>query len=525
MKNKCRHLWALAFALLLFVLASCDNEVKKVELNNQFAISLFSDTIVLGDLLNSLDSTTMQFIRIKEDGKICAFYADSLNEVVVSEDVLGQLDDVTFSTSNEFEIPTIPASPVPVPIEVPLDDMFSIPFEYEGYSINQVVLKSGTINLSLSTNLDFVDEISLSTEQIKMNDGSDFNITLEGGQDNEIVIDLTNCEVAPLNNHIVFSALLSLTVSDQEIGGMYFADINGGITNLQFKSIDGAIEDIFFDFYGSHDFEISFDNIYGDLSVLTPDFSIKYTNSFGLEAKGIVDSLYLTDANGVKTELIKDWNELEIQLNSTGGYYDSITTLDDQIVDEINLLSDYRQINFKGNIILGCENATPNTISDDSHIDIVADLELPLNINVENLYFIDTVDFNLNLNNSEDNEDGQVQIESLFEEIEFKFVFGNKLPLQLKPQIYMMENNQVVDSLMPANACVNACFDNVVTEDVIIVKVTDDKLHKIQNADQLIIAINLSTLANDVEINANDYFSLRLGLKTKTEEIYLDDIN
>ena len=72
---------------------------------------------------------------------------------------------------------------------------------------------------------------------------------------------------------------------------------------------------------------------------------------------------------------------------------------------------------------------------------------------------------------------------------------------------------------------ISGSFDGVNTEDIIVVKIKDEKLHNIQLADQLLLKLSLTSLGNDVVINANDYFNLKVGVKTKTTEIYLDDLN
>lgn len=520
---------ALTVALLVTCIYSCKkNDIKKIEIDNQFALSLFSDTVRISDLLNGLDSTASQFIRVKEDGNIYAYYSDSVQNAVVAQDILGKLDDVNFESSSEFELPTIPPTPVEIPLDLPFDDLFAIPFEYDGYEITSVVLKSGMINLYINTDLDIIEELTLSTDEIIMSDGSDLELSLSLSNDEEssLEIDLTNCTIAPDDANVKFSVIIKAIVpANQGFGGMYNFDINGSISDIEFESIDGSIEDSRFDFAGTHDFSINFPNLWGDLKIATPEFSIKYVNSFGFNAQGFIDSLFLTDANGVKIPLIKDWNEVDILLSSTGDAYGYIDDLDEELVDEINLLQDYRNITFAGNIIMGCDEVAGNMITDDSHIDIIADLALPLEFNIDNLTYIDTLDFNLNLSSEENNDSESIHVEDIFDELEFKFVFENELPIEITPQMYIMENGIVIDSLFDGTSCIHGNFDGMMGEDIIVVKVVDEKLHNIQLADQLLLNIGFSSHGNNVVINANDYFNLRIGLKTKTTEIYTEDLN
>lgn len=517
------------FVIAILFFSCKKNEIKKIEVDNQFALSLFSDTIKVSDLLNKLDSLSSQFIMVEEDGTMYAYFADSILNVVEAKDLLGNIDDVTFETENEFELPTVPPSPEPITLDIPLDDILSVPFQFDGYEINEVVMKSGIINLNLSSNLDMVNNLTLSTDNIILSDGSNYDVTIsldDNGSQN-IVLDLSSCKITPKDGTIVFSISLNITVSDEGIGGIYYFNLHGGISDIEFESINGAIEGIGYEFRGTNAFDLNIPNLYGDLSVTTPDFAIKYINTFGFDAEGYIDSLYLTDAMNNKIGLIKDWNQVNLSLNSTGGNYESITGLDYYMVDQIDILHDYDSITFNGYIELACDEIAANMISSDSHIDIVADLSLPLEFNIDNLNFMDTIDFDLGFGSDEEDEEDEEDVDEgggIFDELEFKFIFENKLPLQIRPQVYMMENGHIIDSLFDGTSYVHGCFDGTIVEDVLIVKLHSDRLDNIYYADQLLIDIEFSSHANNIVINANDYFNLRIGLKTKISEIHLDNI-
>lgn len=527
MRNRIFTLFRTLFYILLIssVFSCKKTNVEKVNLDNQIALSLFSDTVKVRDLLNTMDPVASNYIRINEKGDVYAYYADSIINAVVGDDILGQLEDINFETSAEFELPTIPPSPVPVPVEVPFEDLFYVPFEYEGYGINYVELRTGKLILNISTDFTLIDELSLSTKNIKMSNGEDFNVSLNFSESasHHIDMDLADCKIIPEGGQIAFSVMVKATISDQGVGGLYNLDLNGGLKDIKFKSIDGSIADEVYEFGTMQEIDLAFPNLYGDLTVATPEFSLKYVNSFGFEAYGYIDSLYLVDEVGEKISIVEDWNQVEIVLNSTGGAYDSITHVDDALIDEIDILDNYSAFGFKGNVVMGCDEVTDNMISDDSHIDVIADLALPLSFNIKDLTYIDTLDFNLSLDAQED--ENQIHVENLFDELEFKFVFENALPIQIKPQMYVVENGIVIDSLFDGTSYINGCFDGNVSEDVVTVTVVDEKLLNMQLADEMILKIKVSSLGNNVVINADGFFNLRIGLKTRTTEINMGDLN
>ena len=139
---------------------------------------------------------------------------------------------------------------------------------------------------------------------------------------------------------------------------------------------------------------------------------------------------------------------------------------------------------------------------------------------------MDTLDFDLNLSSGMNSEEDQsIHVENIFDEIEFKFVFENSMPIMLKPQVYMLENDQVIDSLFDGNDFIHACENGIAVEDVVEVLLTGESLLNIQKANKISLKIGLSSLGKDVSIKSSDFFKMRLGLRTKTTEIYMDDIN
>ena len=68
-----RKLLSVLFQAMLISLivsfSSCKkNNVRTVELDNSFALSLFSDTIVLDQLLNMMDPAVHQWINVDQNG-------------------------------------------------------------------------------------------------------------------------------------------------------------------------------------------------------------------------------------------------------------------------------------------------------------------------------------------------------------------------------------------------------------------------------------------------------------------------
>ncbi len=517
-----RKLQSVLFQALLIGLivsfSSCKkNNVRTVELDNSFALSLFSDTIVLDQLLNMMDSTVYKWINVDQNGELYAYYADSVVNAVTAEALLLGIEDITFDVSSEFELPEIPASPVPIPIDWTFDDLISIPFAFDGFSITSVVLESGRLSFDLTTNLPVVETIELSTENILLADGSNFTITLDIENDETNVdVNLENCKILPENDEVVFSANIGATISDEAVGGNYEFSFNGGLADLSFKSIDGSIDEVSYDFVGAHDINFGIANLSGDFSLVKPIIDIKYINTFGFEATAVIDSLYLKDVDDNAMTLVKDWESMEMIFETTGEEYNSLSDFSNQIVDEISILNNYNQLRFCGNIVMSCDEVGEDMISNDSHIDVVTDVKIPMRFKMNELRYLDTIDFDLTLTD----EGSEVfSLENPFDELEFKFMIENKLPIQVTPQLYLLAENEVVDSIFTDNASIQACFGNNPVEDVLKISIVDEKIENVMSSDQLVLDLRFSTNGNVAVMNVADYIKIKIGLKTKTTEL------
>jgi hypothetical protein len=152
----------------------------------------------------------------------------------------------------------------------------------------------------------------------------------------------------------------------------------------------------------------------------------------------------------------------------------------------------------------------------------VADVKMPMNFKMYDLRYVDTIDVNISMTEIENEAENETEPGTdmvIFDELELKLIVENKLPIQITPLIYMVDDGVIIDSLFTGNSCIQGCFDGTPTKNALIVKIVDEKIDNILSSDQLILDLRFSTEGNMSMMNINDYVKLRLGLKTKTTQI------
>jgi len=521
MRKKIKTLTSATLAILMiFSVVSCKKkDVKTIVVDNQFALSLFHDTISMSDMLKDMDSTTSGWLRAREDGSLVAFYCDSLSDVVSTGDLLSDIDDVTFSNNTDFNLLSVSPLPVSVAIDTTLffDDFASIPFMFDDFSVTSVIVREGLLSLdiALTPALSELQKIVLSTDEIITADGEPLIFEINPDDMSYVSFDLANCTIVPdANKNVVFSGSLYISYNTGQglAGGDFTCTLSGGLTNLKFKTLYGNIAksmDTVFMTSQAIDFGVS--GITGEAWLPTPTVTLSYDNTFGFGLEFDLNDLKFQSGITGETFNLMQTPVISVVINATEGVYE-----DEQLsgfVPQINALGQYTQMDFGGELKMNFGTGDIS-VSDTSKVDLAIGVELPLDFNLTDLSYCDTIAFSL----TEEN-----QVQQYFNEIDFFIDAYNMIPLDVTFDVEFLRQGSHLDNLFEYGQ------DNTIEyqgESTIECIVTDDKLDNVMNADQIVLKITVNTPASvsSSVFKNSDYLKVGLRLLTKTNEINVDDI-
>lgn len=504
--------------LLALAASSCKKkEVKKIAVNNQFAISLFNDTISIKELLNDMDSTTATWLRVKDDGTLYACYTDSIMGVIKASDFVSNLEDVHLVSNTAFNLPPVVSS-TEKDTTLTSDNFATIQFEYNDFDINEVLLKNGIFSFSIDINpvIPMLKKIVIFSEQLVSPD-NDEPLRIEINYDKtEHAVDLAGYKIIPNEDkEVAFSSEITFHY-DPAIGfegGDFNCILDYGITNVGFRTIHATMmRDIDSIYTDEMPIDFGINGISGTSAMLPfPTIRYIYQNSFGFDAEGVVRKLEMIKPDGQADNLLKQ-DSIMITLNQTNGQY--VEEYLDGTESQINALAGYTRLDFFGEVTVA--RAGDNiTISDDSSVDVIADVEMPLQFSVDDLHYIDTVELSIS---------NDVNIQNYLDEIDFFIDYNNQIPLQVTLQGIFMKNGHVLDSLF--NNGDTLFYDREASLQCII---TDSKLQNVMRANQMILRLGVSTDFNNqgpqtVTIYEHNGIALRMRMLTKTNEINIDDV-
>lgn len=501
----------LVFLTVIFTFSCKKNKVEKVAVDSQFAIALFSDTVSLSEIINDMDSTTKNWLRVRNDS-IFVFYVDTIKNVLKASDLLSNIEDVSFNTSTGFAMPPFdPTNNHDTVIDV--DRFMTVPFHYDGYNIEEVLLRGGNMNFSfvVTPQIEQLKQIEIYSNQILSPEGEPLVIIDDGRPS----VDLSNYHVIPEQDTVAFGARVTIHVDHGVYdGGDYTCDLTGGLTGVNFKTIYGTIDtplDSIFDDETAIDFGIA--GLSGSAVLPIPTINLDYSNTFGFGARADVTELQFVNENtGLVTNLLAS-DVVEVTVNPTEGEW--YHTRIDGLTETIDALAGYTRLDFAGEVMMNLNPGNAFSISDTSTVDIAADIEMPFSFKLSDLCYNDTIAIDLS-----GSGDAANQIDDYIDEIEFFIDYNSKIKIDVDLQGIFMKNNTVIDSLFNNDHVIYySADDNIST---ISVTVTGQKLRNVLRANQMILRLGASTEAispDPVQLMDTDAIFLRMRVLTKTSEI------
>jgi len=555
---------------LTFAATSCKKDtVKKIEVDNSFALSIFEDdSILMSDFLDMLDSTWRDSLFVVgEDGSLSVVVLnDTIHNVVAASKFLDSIEDVTIDVDNDVIVPgvTVPDSitwaielledwPQGVPVPefsfhfkfdtiLNLGKVASFPFNVEDFSLQEVVIKTGQMAFDFDFDFDQLVTISAELWSDEIYYGTEsFQISI--ANHTPTVNDLANYTMTPVDDSIRFNAIVQVHLAEETINqntplahimeiknrvesvsGSHNLKMNGGITDLSMKSIEGTIS-VDLDRISEEidGFEMDLNSLEGDLWLHTPFIKLGYVNTFGFKVNAVMDTMNYINNNDEEIGILATPLQLEITETAEGQF--NYINVSDNLVESMEVLGGVKKIYFsaKPEIPAG----TPCLITDDSHIDFATNIEMPLKMKVNQLTYTDSFPVSL----GEDLKN----VTNYLDEIELTFRAKNGLPLAIGMQLYTCDSTLtqtgefITDSIFKAdeygvmhNTIMSNFGEGGTANSTVILSIKNDKtIENLLNANKLMMRLTLTTNGEMVSIKTTDLLGLGIGLKTKTTEINL----
>jgi hypothetical protein len=472
----------------------------------EFAIPLFKAKTSIEELLENFDDYTV--IEVDQDGVIHLRYTG----------------DVLTQQASEFFLEVKQQLPPIIPLEGPL---YALPFEQSGQlEVDFATYGAGIVRLGVVS--DYPDSVFLTVKILQATKGND-TLTIQtkfaspvGGTfpyfppefvetagynlipDSGVVY--VSYDARNKNGEVVDMPLVALVNEDID-----FSYIEGYLGNFTNKGKRDSISINFFENW-----------IQGDVYFENPIIKIHIINSFGLPTRSSIDTFDILTADGQRIKLESTFitdtgiDFVYPDLNSVGETREMTFVFDAQNSNIEDVLGSRPiALDYKVDAIMNPDNLSDlrGFITDSSFYKIQVEVDLPLHGRASGFAVTDTFDVDFSDLDEAD-------------EVEFKMVAENGMPLGIDAQVYFFDANGVaLDTLFDekkqvvSSATVGA--DGVVTERVSQITYTNfdsTRFAKVLPAKKLALVASFSTFEQgqqSVKAFRGQEVEIRMGMRVK----------
>lgn len=496
--------FVLPITLLLLLGIACSDiqeltDFEQIDTSPQFALPLINSTISLQDILEDVDENAS--LLVDSDGLLRFNY---------------QSDTTTRTSQEIFDVINRSLPPL-IPI---LDTLIGFPVvNTNGIGVSQVIFKEGRLEYSFFNPHDSEIELTFSVLQM-LKEGQPLTQSHTVGPNQALppaIFDLAGVELIPTNDSLFVSyeaynsdnesvKVQNFFLLQKEVEYSYASGI------LATSILENDTDTLTFDFA---------DQIEGDIYFEEPKVTITIGNSFGLPANVRVSRFDILTKSGTVLPLESVFVDNGFDFNFPG--FDEVG-----VIKETEFVFDRSNSNL--DVIIGAgpvgliyeldaitnpDEDAAGYLTDESIFEYTIEAEFPLHGTIRDLVRRDTQELNLNLNDFE-----------AVEELEFKIVTENGIPLGADAQIYFATETQVIDSLFSdgkSSIIQSASVDGLgnvskSATQINFVPISKNRLLNIETADRIYIETVFNTNQErgiSVRVTNDQTLGIRMGVKAQ----------
>lgn len=450
----------LTYALVIGGLVTFPSCLKKYDLDRlasdswdpNLAVPLAYSSFTVYDILAETEDDDLVIID-PESGLLALMYEGRAYSFGAAE--ILALPDVSFSESlsagSDLEVPVIPS----FVLSHSAEESYTYSYDFEGASIEDLLLQSGTLTLSLSTTLQHDLSIDLTLPYTTLS-GTPLTATLDlpysgGGSSNgSIDIDLSGylfdfTAGGMAENSIEVTFNFSVSGTGNPVNGNESVDVSLALNNLAFERVSGDFGQRTVGIDGDSILIRIFNNMEdGYFELVDPKLRLNIVNSFGFPVEIDLTNLESIDANtGEVFPLTGYPNPIDVNYPTLLGdsaqtelLFDNSNT--SNITSIITPAPKYLGFDFEASSNPDGAPLVPNFMTSESELRVDATLEMGLEGFAYGFQFRDTVEFSFDESVEE------------VEWVKIRINTNNGFPVDISPQVYLVDANYaLIDSLLP----------------------------------------------------------------------------
>ncbi|PKP28105.1 MAG: hypothetical protein CVU02_02065 [Bacteroidetes bacterium HGW-Bacteroidetes-19] len=508
MKRKLQQ-YLLGSSMMILILGGCTkfdelfnfNNLDGLEGTSSWGIPIVNAKYSIGDLVQQFDSSGI--MQVAPDGTISLVYSFEQEQIIKASDFL-KVDNQVFSTPYVINPNRLSNS---TSIE---QHIFPLSFDNELMKIMSASIKTGTIVINVTNDMEQQYYCKLTTPNIKTSTGENLSITFSPTLLN-YTINLANYTILPGDNNTgEFNVEVGVINNGiTPTADHYDLNISMTLNNFSLKSVYAKIAPYEIPFNESFDFDLSSEQYGADITVYNPKLFISTKNSFLINGRIQLDTAAFSGDNEYSSIITNPPTNINIPISPINYQTDQIDAF-----SNININTEYNKIQLSGVAILNPNgfNAGVVRIDENSEISLKIKAEIPLDLKITNTFYADTIPFDLN----DLLKDIPMADLKFIDTLAFRTVFESTLPINVYTQVLFLDTNTntIIDSLFTNSKILYGSFNNSpVPSPPQMIQISGDRIENIKSCEKILFRIKLDTENRKVIFNTNQYLKASLGLK------------
>lgn len=493
----------LVLATMLFF--SCNknrfnyDHLNSVEGSGQWKLPIGSAHATIGDVLKQFSENDL--VTYDENGNLKIEQHFEMSNPILGSDIINLKD--TVYTDRMTSINPYPFV-LPEPVDAIIPQSMKILVHSDDIHLDYAKFKSGHLSLTITSNTGLLG-INLQIPGILTANNTPLEVDLDVQTGNPTLIPLNGCVIETIGDSLELNFQIHYQIQNLLDPDLIF-DATLGLHSVEIEELRGEIDTYSVPLALDTAFELPFNDVEGQLSIVDAQLRIFRINTFGLGARLVIDTAMLY-GEGIAPSYIFDVSSpTVVEINSSNS--EEFTLAMEKDVD-LSIDTRINSILLAGDLILNPEGFNNQvSINSSSKFALAIDAIVPMKFNIPGVTYLDTIDINL----------GALEMPELISEVLMNVSLSSEMPFNLEAQLYLYDsqNDEILGSLTDEYMLIGGCYDGTPVVSDVDLSITQNKLQDLMKADKILMKIGINTDNHDVVLNLQD----GLQLTIKADVVY-----
>ena len=506
----------IAVILTAILFTGCQNQnafdfsqLDGIDANGDWGFPLVNAEYTIGDILEMSDNSG--YLQQGSDGTLEIRYEYTFDSVISASEYLDSYFNNEISVSGSKSFSSVDLPPVQGNVQLLYRDTLTTQFPTDKVLLESATLKSGEISIHVTYNIMQPTQIVVTCPQLTNASGQQFRVEAQSsGGSYTTTLNLANYSLTvPSDNEIDIFMEVSCNASTSSLPNVLSFDYSASFNHVAFSEIRGKFTAVDLAVDKEWDFDSQFlrDHISGTMTLLNPEVTCEILNSFPVRGTIVLNQAQLSGSGYSSSLLSHSPATVEIPASTT-----QFVPVNLPIASSLLLSPDYDHFKLNGNAVINPDGfSTPTLVfRDDQLISLRITVVLPLEMNMDDIMFRDTIPFGgINLPS-----------ESGFTNLLMRLGIANGLPLNFQMQVYFYDSQTatVKDSLFTSPQMV-LCAQNGIPRlsELFATKENFEAVQRMFDCDNIILQARLTADEYPISINVAQAIRLQLSARMNVD--------